>query len=135
MRTVPETVITVDHEGLAKAFLCTQVASGKKAENIRILDLRESSGFTDFFLVCSARSDRQAKAIADALTIELKEQGVAPISIEGYSDGRWIVVDYGDLVVHVFLDALRDFYDLEHLWKDSRRVAIPSELYLHTEYN
>jgi ribosome-associated protein len=62
--------------------------------------------------------------------IELKEDGFNPISVEGYREGRWIVIDYGDMVVHVFLDALRDFYDLEQLWFEARKVPIPQELYI-----
>jgi ribosome silencing factor RsfS/YbeB/iojap len=130
-----EMTITVDHEGLAKAFIATQIAAGKKGENIKILDLRDCGGFTDFFLICSGRSDRQIQAIADSIVIELKEQGVQPISVEGYREGRWVVVDYGDLVIHIFLDALRDYYELEQAWTGSHRVQVPVELFYTAELN
>jgi ribosome-associated protein len=124
------TVIEVNEESLAKAFLSVQAAANKKAENIKVLDLKEISSFTDYFLVCSGHSDRQVQAIADSIVIQLKEDGFAPISVEGYREGRWVVVDFGDLVIHVFLDALRDYYDIEQLWHDARKVPIPAELYI-----
>ena len=124
------TVIEVSEESLAKAFLSVQAAANKKAENIKILDLKELSSFTDYFVVCSGHSDRQVQAIADSIVIELKEDGFTPISMEGYREGRWVLVDYGDVVIHVFLDALRDYYDIEQLWHDARKVPIPVELYI-----
>ena len=130
-RRGPETVIIeVDEVSLAKAFLSVQAAANKKAETIKVLDLRNLSSFTDYFMVCSGQSDRQVQAIADSVTIELKEEGFNPISVEGYKDGRWVVIDYGDVVIHVFHDALRDYYDIEQLWFDAKRVQIPQELYI-----
>jgi len=125
-----ETVIEVGEISLAKAFLSIQAAANKKAEHMKILDLREISSFTDYFVVCSGFSDRQVQAIADSIVIQLKEDGFMPISVEGYRDGRWVVVDFGDVVIHVFMDALRDYYDIEELWHDARKVPIPAELYI-----
>ena len=124
------TVIEVSEESLAKAFLSVQAAANKKAETIRVIDLRELSTFTDYFLICSGMSVPQVKAIADSIVIQLKEEGFSPISVEGYGEGRWVIVDFGDMVVHVFLDALRDYYDIESLWDQGKRVPIPSELYI-----
>jgi ribosome-associated protein len=127
----PETtVIQVNDISLAKAFLAVQAAANKKAETIKVMDLRGLSSFTDYFVICSGFSDRQVQAIADSIAIELKEENFAPISVEGYREGRWIVVDYGDVVIHVFMDALREFYDLEQLWFDAKKVPIPQELYI-----
>jgi ribosome-associated protein len=81
-------------------------------------------------MICSGTSDRQVQAIADSIVMDLKESGFAPISVEGYREGRWVIVDYGDVVIHVFLDALRDFYDLEKLWSHAKRVSIPQELFI-----
>ena len=125
-----ETIIEVEEISLAKAFLSVQAAANKKAEQMKILDLRNVSSFTDYFVVCSGHSDKQVKAIADSIVIELKEDGFMPISVEGYGDGRWVVVDFGDVVIHVFMDALRDYYDIEQLWHDARKVPIPAELYI-----
>jgi ribosome-associated protein len=124
------TVIEVHEESLAKAFLSVQAAANKKAENMKILDLKELSSFTDYFVVCSGNSDRQVQAIADSIVIQLKEDGFTPISMEGYREGRWVLVDYGDVVIHVFLDALRDYYSIEELWHDAKKVPIPIELYI-----
>jgi len=124
------TVIEVDDISLAKAFIAVQAAANKKAENMRILDLREISSFTDYFLVCSGMSDRQVQAIADSISIELKEDAFTPIAMEGYREGRWVVLDYGDFVCHIFQDALREYYDLEQLWHEAKRVPIPTELYI-----
>jgi ribosome-associated protein len=125
-----QTIIEVDEISLAMAFMAVQAAANKKAETMKLLDLRHLSTFTDYFLICTGQSDRQVQAIADSIVIELKEDGFNPISVEGYREGRWIVIDYGDMVVHVFLDALRDFYDLEQLWFEARKVPIPQELYI-----
>jgi ribosome-associated protein len=124
------TVIEVEEVSLAMAFLSVQAAANKKAETIKVLDLKEASSFTDYFVVCSGTSDRQVQAIADSVMIELKESGFQPISVEGYREGRWVIVDYGDIVLHVFLDALREFYDLERLWQHAKRVSIPQELFI-----
>lgn len=124
------TIIEVNDLNLGMAFIGVQAAANKKAENFKVLDLREISGFTDFFVICTGYSDRQVQAIADSIAIELKEEGFAPISLEGYREGRWVVVDYGGVVFHIFLDALRDFYKLEELWAEAKRVPIPAELYI-----
>ncbi len=125
-----QTVIEVNEMSLAKAFLSVQAAANKKADTIKILDLKELSSFTDYFVICSGTSDRQVQAIADSIAIELKEDGFAPVSVEGYREGRWVIVDFGDIVVHVFLDALREYYDIEHLWFEAKKVPIPQELYI-----
>ena len=125
-----QTVIEVNEISLAKAFLSVQAAANKKADTIKILDLKDMSSFTDYFVICSGSSDRQVQAIADSIAIELKEDGFAPISVEGYREGRWVIVDFGDIVVHVFLDALREYYDIEHLWFEAKKVPIPQELYI-----
>jgi ribosome-associated protein len=112
-----------------KALLAARAAIDKKAENVRILDLTDISGFTDYFVVCSGMSDRQVQAIADSAEHALTAAGHDVLSIEGYADGRWVLMDFGDIVVHVFLDALREYYDLENLWADAPRIKIPSEFY------
>jgi ribosome-associated protein len=116
-------------EGLQKAFLCAQAAIDKKAENVKLLDLSELSGFTDYFLICSGTSDRQVQAIGEAVSNIMDVQGYSLLSAEGFQDGRWVLMDFGDVIVHVFLDALREYYDLENLWKDAPKVQIPAEFY------
>lgn len=125
-----QTIIEVNDEGLAKAFMSVQAAANKKADTIKVLDIGDVSSISDYFVVCSGMSDRQVQAIADSVAIELRDQGYTPISMEGYREGRWVIVDFGDVVVHVFMDALRDYYDIESLWQNARRVPIPQELFI-----
>lgn len=112
-----------------KALACARAAIDKKAENVKVLDLTDLSGFTDYFTICSGTSDRQVQAIADAMEFTMSSQGFELLSVEGYADGRWVLMDFGDVVAHIFLDALREYYDLENLWSDAPRVKIPSEYY------
>lgn len=118
-----------NEDGLKKALLCAQAAIDKKAENLKILDLSELSGFTDYFVITSGMSDRQVQAIADAVANVMEVNGCELLSAEGFQDGRWVLMDFGDVVVHVFLDALREYYDLENLWKDAPQIKVPSEFY------
>jgi ribosome silencing factor RsfS/YbeB/iojap len=120
---------TANTGNLKKALLCAQAAIDKKAENVKLLDLTNISGFTDYFLICSGMSDRQVQAIADSVGNVLEVNGYKLLSAEGFNEGRWVLMDFGDVVVHVFLDALREYYDLENLWKDAPKVKIPSEYY------
>lgn len=112
-----------------KALACARATIDKKAENVRILDLTDVSGFTDYFVICSGMSDRQVQSIADSVEHAMASQGHDLLSAEGYADGRWVLMDFGDVVVHVFLDALREYYDIENLWADAPRLKIPSEYY------
>lgn len=97
----------------------------RKALDLSLLELKEVSSFTDFFLICSGTSTRHTQAICDGVVQELKKSGVTPAHVEGYSQAEWILVDYLSFVVHIFLERARRFYDLERLWKNARRVEIP----------
>jgi len=112
-----------------KALDCARAAIDKKAENVKILNLTDISGFTDYFIICSGTSDRQVQAIADSVNHAMRSTGHDLLSSEGYSDGRWVLMDFGDIVVHIFIDALREYYDLEGLWADAPRVKVPPEFY------
>jgi ribosome-associated protein len=105
-------------------------AADKKARDIVALDLREIAGYTDFFVICTGNTDRQTKAIHDGIHLGLKqEDGLLPRRVEGLSEARWILMDYLDVVVHVFTPETRDFYRLEALWGDvPRREFDPQEL-------
>lgn len=119
----------LDDPSCQKALSCARAVIEKKGENVKILDLTEISGFTDYFVISSGMSDRQVQAMADAVQHAMESAGHEMVSNEGYSEGRWVLMDFGDVVVHVFLDALREYYDLENLWADAPRVKIPSEFY------
>jgi ribosome-associated protein len=106
------------------------VAAGdKKALRPVVLDLREIASFTDFFVIVSGTNQRQVQAISDAIEEELKKQlRVRPARIEGYTAAEWVLLDYGDFVVHAFEEQARQFYDLERLWREARRVALPPDV-------
>ena len=107
-------------------------ASDKKAINVILLDLREIASFTDYFVITSGANERQVQAISDEVFERLKKAGTPAARVEGYKMAEWILLDYGDFVVHVFEDKARKFYDLERLWRESRRVKLPPELAAET---
>ena len=107
--------------------LAIQCADDKKAVNMIALDLREIASFTEFFVIASGTNPRQVQAIADEINEQLKKQlQRRPVRIEGYSTAEWVLLDYGDFIVHLFDKEARDFYDLERLWRDARRVDLPA---------
>jgi len=109
--------------------LAVECAADRKAFDMRVLDLRDVASFTEFFIICSGANQRQVQAIADQIEEQLKEQlGTRPVRIEGYSSAEWVLLDYGDFIVHIFNKESREFYDLERLWRDARKVDIPAEL-------
>jgi ribosome-associated protein len=98
-----------------------------KAEEIVILDVSQSSSFTDYFLVCQGQSSRQVKGIARHIEEKASEAGFEPLGIEGYQEGSWVLMDYDDIVIHVFHRPIREFYDIERLWSDAPRTTIDEE--------
>lgn len=120
---------SVTNMSLEIALTCSKIAIDKKAENLKILDLSNISTFTDYFVICSAMVNRQVQAISDAIESKLRQEGHKPRSIEGYNEGRWVLIDLGDVVVHIFMDAVRSHYDLDSLWCDAPKIAVPSEYY------
>jgi ribosome-associated protein len=118
-------------EGLSteeKAALTSRIAADKKAMDVVVLDMRDASSITDYFLICSGGSERQVQAIADAIDEQLGGAGIASLGVEGYREGRWILMDYGDIIVHVFLRETRDFYDLERLWANAPKIDLTREI-------
>jgi ribosome-associated protein len=105
-------------EAIARAGL------GKKAEDVVILDVRGLTSYADYFVVMSADSERQAGAIAEAVDEELEKAGASRLGVEGQAGGRWVLIDYGDVVAHVMSPDARGFYDLEGLWADAPRVVV-----------
>ena len=110
--------------GEHKARLGARAALAKKAEDLMILDLHGISGVTDFFLICSGRSTAQLQTIADAVAEQLKGEGIQPLHREGLPESGWLLIDYGDVVMHVFLGATRRFYALERLWGDAPQIEV-----------
>jgi len=103
-----------------------KAALGKKAMHLVILDVHELSSVADVFIICSGRSNRQVKAIAEHILVDLKKHDIKPLSIEGMSEGHWVLMDYGHVIIHVFYDPVRSFYDLESLWIDAARIETES---------
>lgn len=111
-------------EARERAVLAAQAALDKKADDVRILDLRGITLIADYFVIASGRNVQQVQAIADHVCDRLEEAGTRPRGIEGYAAGRWVLVDYGDVVVHVFLDDERRYYGLERVWGDAPELAL-----------
>lgn len=101
-----------------------KAAELKKAEDIAILDLRGISSLTDSFVICSVTNVRQARAVSQAIQERLAKLGIKQDHIEGFTEGTWILMDYIDIVVHIFTKQTREYYDLEHLWGDVPRVNL-----------
>jgi len=104
--------------------LAAHAALEKKALDLAVLDLQVLSGIADYFLICSARSTTQADSVAEAVRVTLRAQGVRPRHTEGSAESGWLLLDYGDVVVHVFLEATRGFYALERLWGDAPLLSV-----------
>jgi len=99
---------------------------GRKAFDIVILDVREQTSVADLFIICSGSSNRQVNAIAEFIATDLKKQGKHSLHVEGKKDGHWVLLDYGHVVIHVFYEPVRKFYDLEGLWSDAPRIQTQS---------
>ncbi len=109
-----------------KSLLCLKVAIEKKALDPVLLEMKGLSSVTDYFLLCTGKSDRQVQAIARSIEETLEKKGIRPLGQEGVANGRWILMDYNDVVVHIFLEPIRKFYDLEGIWSDAPRIELPS---------
>ena len=107
-------------------LIAARAAESKKAYNVRVLDLREITSFTDFFVICSGANTRQIQAISEAVGEELAKRGEHPVSVEGFQNAEWVLADYGDYIVHVFSESAREYYDLERLWRHAKDVEMPA---------
>lgn len=106
-----------------KMRLVANAALDLKAEDVVALDVHELSSFADYFVVCTGRSDRQVRAIAEAVEKAAREAGAPPLGIEGQTEGRWVLIDLDDVIVHVFLPEARAHYDIERLWSDAPQTV------------
>jgi ribosome-associated protein len=116
--TQPTPVPTLDRVRQA-----VSAADDRKAVDLKVLQLEKVTDFTDYFMICSGTSERQVQAIADAVQEKLREHRVRPLHVEGYNRAQWVLIDYGDLVVHVFQEEQRRYYALERLWGDAPEVS------------
>jgi ribosome silencing factor RsfS/YbeB/iojap len=107
------------------ALLCVRYALDKKAYDLLLMDVSQHTSLADFFLICTGRSDTQVQAIAQSIEENLSSLGRRPRTVEGMRTGHWVLMDYGDVVVHIFLESVRTFYDLERLWARAPIVTLP----------
>ena len=110
-----------------KAALAVAAALDRKAEDVVALDVRQLASFADTFLLATGRSDRQVRSIADAVSEALESHGETRLGVEGYDEGRWVLMDFGDLIAHVFQPDVREHYDLERLWSDAPSIDVGDE--------
>ena len=106
--------------------LYVKAALGRKALGLVVLDVRNLTSVADVFIICSGSSNRQVTAIAEFIQTELKKAGKKPLSVEGKKEGHWVLLDYGHVIIHVFYESVRNFYDLEGLWVDAKRIKTKS---------
>jgi ribosome-associated protein len=111
------------NESKKRLLLCINATLKKKAKDIIVLNVKELSSFTDYLLICSGATERQVQAISAAIQEFLKKAGIRPLGVEGEANGQWILLDYADVVISVFQESLRAFYDIENLW-DAPRMNI-----------
>jgi ribosome-associated protein len=123
--TIPKTKLAKDSK--EKFPLCVQSALDKKAKKMVVLKVAEISSFADYFLICHGDSSRQVQGIARNIEERLKKTGFAPLGIEGFQEGNWVLMDYGDVIIHIFQKPVREFYDLERLWVDAPRLDVDEE--------
>jgi ribosome-associated protein len=102
---------------------CINATLQKKAKDIVVLNLKEISAFTDYMIICSGSSEREVQAIAQAIQLFLKKAGIRPLGVEGESNGQWVLLDYDDVVISVFYEPVRIFYNIENLW-DAPRMTV-----------
>lgn len=107
-----------------RAELAAQAAADKKAAEVTILDLRGITLISDYFVLCHGANKFQVQAIADGVKESMREAGHRPLGEEGYADGRWVLLDYGDVIVHIFHEDERNYYALERLWGDAERIDV-----------
>jgi len=111
-----------------KALRCADFALDKKAFNLKLLKVTGISSLTDYILIASGRSDRQVQAIAEGVRLGMKEQcDEMPLAVEGMNEGRWALLDFGDIMVHVFQQPVREFYDLDGLWSEAEDVPVAED--------
>lgn len=111
-----------------KVLLCVNASLEKKAQKLVILGVKGLSSFTDYFVILSGNSDRQVQAITEAIRDNLKKHGIIPLGVEGERNGQWVLMDYDDVVIHIFYHPVREFYDLERLWSEAPRMEVDDDL-------
>lgn len=107
--------------------ICGRLADDKKARDVVIMDLSGLTDIADHFVIAGGTSERHVRTVADGIREGMKQQGVRPLAVEGYDEGRWVILDYQSVIVHIFLEPLRELYDLESLWIEAKRHRVKNE--------
>ncbi len=115
-------------EARKRALVCVNAALEKKAQELVVMKVKEISAFTDYFVICSGSSDRQVQAIAAAIREKMKKKGLLPMGVEGESHGQWVLMDYDDVVVHIFYGPVREFYAIERLWSEAPLLEVDEQV-------
>lgn len=115
-------------DGKERVLLCVNASLEKKAKDLVILNVKTLTSFADYFIICSGTSDRQVQAIAASIQENLKQFGITPLGVEGERSGKWVLMDYEDVIIHIFYEPIREFYDIERLWSDSPRMEVGSDV-------
>lgn len=114
-------------DSFEKALFCAKTADDNKAQDITILELKGETALSDYFIICSGTSDRHAKSMAEDIELRLKEKEIRPLGKEGLQEAKWILLDYDDVIIHIFQKEERAFYDLERLWEGCPQIPFPTE--------
>ena len=117
-----------------KAFLCAQAALDKKAYDLVILEVAALTSVTDYFVICTGRSDIQVQAICRAIEEALAKVGSSPLAIEGYTLGQWVLIDCGDVIIHIFYETVRQLYNLESLWGQAPQRQLPEPYFTQAQH-
>jgi ribosome-associated protein len=104
------------NESTHRLLLCINAILQKKAKDIKVLNIKENSSFADYMIICSGATERQNQALCGAIQQYLKKEGILPLGVEGEAYGQWILLDYDDVIISIFLESIRAFYDIENLW-------------------
>ena len=116
-----------EDEHLMKMAAVTEAALDRKAEDIVALDVHKLTSFTDAFIIVTGTSDRHARSVTDSITEAMAKRGEKPLGMEGHDEGRWVLIDFDDVIVHVFQEEVRRKYDLERLWSDAPALQVGGE--------
>lgn len=111
-----------------KALLCARLGAEYKALDLVVLEVSPLTSFADYFIIAGGKSSRQVQGIADNLEKNLRDYGIKPLGVEGRGEGQWVLMDYGDVILHIFYEPIRHFYDLESLWSEATRIPWEQDL-------
>ena len=114
------------------AMATAWLLGNQKGESLKVLDVNKISSLADYFIIASATNTTQAKSMADNISVQLKKHGFCARSIEGLNESDWVLLDFGDIIVHVFVSSAREVYDLDDVWKEAKRIDIPVDYYYST---